>query len=227
MSQFKHGFTMNFKLTDLTHQIIDIMTVYPGDVKPQVITIRNHNIDGYQESLLNISSHTGTHIDCPQHFFKDRESTGSMPVAAFFGRAVKIDVGDVGDLISKEVLQKNEKNLLNTDFVLFYTGYDRLWCSQDYFTGYPVLDAEAVEYLLSFSLKGIGFDTISADRTISENYPVHRAVLGRNMVIIENLTALDSLPECNFYFSCFPLKITNGDGSPVRAIAYIDYIKEV
>jgi arylformamidase len=42
------------------------------------------------------------------------------------------------------------------------------------------------------------------------------------MVIIENLTNLDSLPDSKFEFFCFPLKIENGDGSPVRAVAKIE-----
>ncbi|MBN2610616.1 MAG: cyclase family protein [Bacteroidales bacterium] len=213
---------MNFKLIDLSHQITNSMPVYPGDEEPQIVTIRNHVTDGYQESSLIISSHTGTHIDCPRHFFKDLDNTGSLPLTAFFGRAVKIDVRNQGDLISKNMLEKYEKNLSDTGFVLFHTGYDKYWNSEDYFKDFPVLDTEAVDYLLSFNLKGIGFDAISADSIDSENYPVHQAVLGRNMVIVENLRALENLPVSRFYFSCFPLKIINGDGSPVRAVAYLD-----
>ena len=39
------------------------------------------------------------------------------------------------------------------------------------------------------------------------------------MIIIENLTGLEQLMNKEFWFSCFPLKIEEGDGSPVRACA--------
>jgi kynurenine formamidase len=39
------------------------------------------------------------------------------------------------------------------------------------------------------------------------------------MVIVENLINLDKIPEGVFVFSALPLKIQNGDGSPIRAVA--------
>jgi kynurenine formamidase len=48
---------------------------------------------------------------------------------------------------------------------------------------------------------------------------VHHTLLSAGMVLIENLTGLEKLPESGFYFSCLPLKIQSGDGSPVRAVA--------
>jgi len=42
------------------------------------------------------------------------------------------------------------------------------------------------------------------------------------MVVIENLTSLDALGGRAFLFSCLPLNIVTGDGSPVRAVAQIN-----
>jgi kynurenine formamidase len=58
---------------------------------------------------------------------------------------------------------------------------------------------------------------------------VHRAVLGVGGVIVENLTNLDTLlaaqvtamPDREAIMSVFPLKIAGCDGSPVRAVAWL------
>jgi kynurenine formamidase len=41
------------------------------------------------------------------------------------------------------------------------------------------------------------------------------------MVIVENLRNLSALPETSFLFSCLPLRIDGGDGSPVRAVGLL------
>jgi len=52
--------------------------------------------------------------------------------------------------------------------------------------------------------------------------PNHHILLGKEIVIIENLYNLDKLPDSVFTFQCVPLKIENADGSPVRAFAIIE-----
>jgi kynurenine formamidase len=84
-----------------------------------------------------------------------------------------------------------------------------------------VLHRDAALYLTSFNLKGIGSDTISFDPVDSVELPVHHILLLKGLILIENLVNLTSLPKHNFAFSCFPLKIKNGDGSPVRAVGIV------
>lgn len=42
--------------------------------------------------------------------------------------------------------------------------------------------------------------------------------MDHGLVITENLTCLGELPPEGFIFACLPLKIMDGDGSPVRAV---------
>ena len=85
-----------------------------------------------------------------------------------------------------------------------------------------MLHEDAATYLSSFNLKGIGSDTISFDPVDSWELPVHHILLSKGLILIENLVNLKSLPKHNFAFSCFPLKIKNGDGSPVRAVGIVN-----
>ena len=106
------------------------------------------------------------------------------------------------------------------EFILLQTGWSRHWGRKSYFSGYPVLSPEAAEWLSGFGFKGFGMDTMSVDPMDSERLPVHRAFLERETILIENLTNLAAVPCSPFLFSCFPLKLEEADGSPVRAVAY-------
>jgi kynurenine formamidase len=102
---------------------------------------------------------------------------------------------------------------------LIYTGWSRYWGTDKYFSDYPVLSPESTEWLSRFKLKGIGLDVISADGADSQDFPIHKAFLKNDTVIIENLKNLDLVPIDQFLFSCLPLKLEDADGSPVRAVA--------
>ena len=67
-----------------------------------------------------------------------------------------------------------------------------------------------------------GTDTISPDRVGSVDFPVHRALLGRDILSLENLANLGKVKGLVFTLSCFPLKFEDPDGSPIRAVAIVD-----
>ena len=213
--------SMNFRIFDLTHKISNDMPVFPGDMTPVIHTRFTHDKDGFQELELNLTSHTGTHLDCPLHLYKGNRSLSAIDINNFFGRAIAIDYSGMKEAITLNLIQKYNKEIEKADFLLFYTGYDIWWGSDQYFKNFPVLTEEAAVYLTNFKIKGVGFDTISADRIDSEELPIHRIFLRKDILIIENLKGLKDVLYQKFYFSCFPLKIIDGDGSPVRAVAYL------
>ena len=71
-----------------------------------------------------------------------------------------------------------------------------------------------------FARKGIGIDAISIDPIDSRDLPVHKLLLGAGLIVVENLTGLEVLPQ-SFDFMALPLKIAEADGSPVRAAALL------
>ncbi|MCR1899596.1 cyclase family protein [Irregularibacter muris] len=211
------------KIIDLTHTLYDDMPVFPGDEPPEFYSICTVEEEGFAQKKLIIYSHTGTHIDAPAHMLIQGRSLEEVDVNQFFGKAMVIDCGggkkdriELGDLLNyKDKIQK-------VDFVLFHTGWSKYWGSQSYYEGFPTLTEEAVQWLCSFSVKGIGIDTLSVDELHSQEFSNHYALLKNNIIIIENLTHLGKLPQDNFLFSCLPLKYKNADGSPVRAVAIIN-----
>ena len=141
-----------------------------------------------------------------------------MDISSFHGKALIIEIMKGILEIDKSSLEQFADELGIVEFVLFKTGWNQFWGKQKYFEGFPVLTSETLEYLLTFQLKGIGFDTISADPVESTDYRNHYAIFEKGLIIIENLNFPNDLKESKGEFSCYPLPYEKADGSPVRAV---------
>ena len=209
-------------ILDLTYVISPHMPVYPGTEGPTLSPACTHEKDGFQETLLSMYSHTGTHMDAPAHVFAGRASLDELPASQFVGKATVIRCDDLGEggKITMEHLRKNPA-AEQADFLLFHTGWGQYWGKPEYYGDYPCVTAEVVDFLIQTGKKGVGLDTISLDPIAS--LTLHRQVLSTNKtVIIENLNNLDKLPEGLFTLCALPLRYENADGSPIRAVAILE-----
>lgn len=211
------------KIIDLTHPISSKMPVYPGTEPPLLVNACTIDNQGFAEKKITLYSHTGTHIDAPAHLIKDSKTLNMYPINHFYGKAFLINLEHLENQnIDIKDLKPYQDTIGQVDFLLIHTGWSRYWGTDKYFSGFHVLSIEAAEWLSQFKLKGVGFDTISADKADSKNFPVHKTLLKNDTIIIENLTNFDKLPCKLFSFSCFPLKFEDADGSPVRAVAFLE-----
>jgi kynurenine formamidase len=209
-------------IVDLSHVIASAMPVYPGTPSPVIKTAFCISENGFSEKQITLCSHTGTHIDAPAHMLEGGKTLDQLPIDRYSGRAFVFDAAAIQkSCIDVQDLAPCRKALEVSDFMLLHTGWSRFWSDRKYFKGYPVLTEKAAAWLGGFGLKGIGVDAISADRDDSVDYPVHKLLFGRGMIVIENLTGLKELLNRSFIFFCFPLKIEQAEGSPVRAAALI------
>ena len=68
----------------------------------------------------------------------------------------------------------------------------------------------------------VGIDSPSVDSSqafTDKGYWAHKACRERKVLNVENLANLKEVVNTKFIFSCLPLKIRGGTGSPVRAVA--------
>ncbi|QQS49747.1 MAG: cyclase family protein [Bacteroidota bacterium] len=207
-----------FKIIDLTHILEENMPVYPGTDSPRFISNCTHEKDGFAELLIQMQSHTGTHLDAPAHILPEGKSLSDFDAGFFCGLGLVFPLSHQEEMNSK-TLEKNRELIAQADFILLHTQWDSHWGTPKYFEGFPAPSQKLLLNLLKFNLKGLGIDAISIDPVGSSNLPNHHIWLGSNRVIIENLTNLQQLPNQLFEFFCLPLPIKLGDGSPVRAIA--------
>ena len=210
-------------IIDLTHTISPETFVYPGTPAPAFSSTRTLTENGARETLLQMGSHTGTHMDAPRHILREGSSLDQLPPSQFCGRAAIVDVSGLGEgaVITADFLKAQNSELLNADFVLLYTGWEKKWRTPAFLEErYPVLDEEAARYLVSCGLKGVGTDAISVD-PVGTGLPAHRVLLGAGLVIMENLRLKELTPYPRVRFWALPLKYRNADGAPIRAIAEI------
>jgi arylformamidase len=206
---------------DLTHTIAEGMPAYPGTEPPKIEQANTVEKDGFAEKRISMFSHTGTHLDAPSHMLAIGATLDQLGMDHFVGKACVIDVQGQ-EMIEQSLLLSQTSLVDGCSFVLFHTGWSRFWGQEAYFSDFPVLSLGAARWLAQRGLKGVGFDAISVDPVSSTTFENHYVFFDANMINIENLTGLDALVGKQFLFSCLPLKLKDGDGSPVRAVAILD-----
>jgi kynurenine formamidase len=184
---------------------------------------------------ITMNEHNGTHVDAPAHFVSDAKphahvTIDDVPLTRLIGRGVRIDCRAMkeGDYVSKGFLTDWEmKNgaLTAGDIVAFNFGWSAHWGlrpnGQRYLNDWPGVGMDAAELLIEKSVAAIGVDTLSPDPPAAlSGKPIHPVVLEKQILIIENLTNLEQLPDF-FLFLALPLKIRGGSGSPIRAVAIV------
>lgn len=205
-------------IIDLTHSLKNNITYYPGTLEPVFDKYYTIEKDGYAEVKISMLTHNGTHIDAPCHILPNTKSLDEFSLEKFIGKGLIIDCSKTNS-ITLDLIVSKEKEIKEVDFILFYTGWQQKWNTPYYFDEFPVLTVKATEWLLNYNLKGVGFDTISADKATDMQLPNHHLLLAKEILIIENLTNLDKLISKSFEFNSIPLKIDKTDGSPIRAFA--------
>ncbi len=213
------------RVIDLTHTIKEDMPVYPGTDTPKFVPANSYDKDGFKETLLQMYTHTGTHIDPPAHLFAGRTCLDQFPAEQFIGKALVIDCRDLseGESITMRYIHKYGVKSHKADFLLFNLGWDKRWGTDAYFGDYPCIDDEVLDFIVQKSYKGIGFDVIGLDPISDVNLTRHKKLFQLcDIVNIENLKNLELCGNDLFCFSCFPLKLESSDGSPIRAVAWFE-----
>jgi len=214
------------RLVDLTHPIAPGMPAFPGTPSPSFredFTIAEH---GFREREVTMISHTGTHADAPAHILPGGATFDAYGIDRFAGRAVVVDAAELAGadgLVGAAALATQQPRLQGADFVLLRTGWSRHWGQPAYFSGFPCLAPDGAQWLVDRGVRGFGVDAVSVDPADSTDLPVHKILLGAEVLIVENLAGLDALPAgAGFEFLALPLRLADADGAPVRAVARLD-----
>jgi kynurenine formamidase len=103
--------------------------------------------------------------------------------------------------------------------VLVHTGWDVHWNTELYYENHPYLTEEAAIWLRDNKATLVGIDSHNIDNTAGKSRPVHTTLLGAEILIVEHLCNLGSLPDNDFIFSAVPPKFKGVGTFPVRAFA--------
>ncbi len=207
-------------LYDLSHRIAAGMPVYPGD--PPVRIEDAGAPPPWRVSALAFGSHTGTHVDAPCHFLPDRPGIGAYPLERFIRPGLVVDVAGRGENASLErgALDPVRAAFRPGWFLVLRTGWDRRWGEGAYFR-HPYVSRELADEIVALGASLIAVDALSVDSTVDGGSAAHAALLGADVLIVENLRGLDALALGRPYvFSFAPLALGDLDGAPVRALAW-------
>jgi len=217
------------KILDLTLTISDKIPVFPGSPHPHFIPWEKIKDDSYNMELLFLSTHTGTHIDAPHHFLEKGAKIHEISLEKLVSEAVLIkSKKNGGDSITKIDIQKFEKKhgkIVGFSSVIFYTGWQKNLQKKYYFTKNPGLSVSAAKYLASKKINLVGIDSPSVDLGTATKFTVHQIFAKKGILIVENLANLDKIKSSKFHLVVLPLKLKNATGSPVRAVAFVDYLR--
>lgn len=201
------------KLVDLTHIIEDDMPTYPGDIKTNLFQTNYLSVNEHNNHRLDISMHTGTHIDSPMHLTESNVYISEIPLDSFIAKGTVLDVRNQ-PIIHMKI--EYEKIIKENSIVILYTALDKIYGTPKYYVEHPIIDTDLCKFLIKKNIKMLGMDMPSPDK-----YPfkIHKLLLNNKVYIIENLTNVNKLFELEkFEVIAFPLKI-RADGSMARVVA--------
>jgi kynurenine formamidase len=230
----KAGIAVDYEIIDISQEIYQGMPVFPPHQPTMIFPNISHDESlkkmGFMFATNNLllSEHGPTHTDAPYEYDLKGETIDRLPLEKFFGQAFCVDLKHIGEdsFIGKEdlreALEKAGFKITRGDILLIHTGhFARSYGTDKWLANYTGLSYEAAAYLAKSGIKMIGVDAPSVDKTGDVNYSAHKACREYGMLNTENLCNLDKLIGKKFLYIGFPLRIRNGTGSPVRAVAVV------
>ncbi len=202
---------------DISLMIPDESVLNPGDPPyRRTLKLSLDGGDAYDVSGLEISAHFGTHLDCPSHFNKSGKSLNDYKPGDFILPAVVASFEDKESIKPYELetvsLEPGEALLCKT-----HNSVSGLAASGIYQDDFVYVSAEASQLCVRKQVGLLGIDYASVDRYDNDALHAHRILLGNSIVILEGINLKD-VPPGRYTLVCLPLRIKDGEASPVRAV---------
>jgi len=203
------------RLRDISITLAPSVPEWPGDT-PWSCGWTSTISAGASVNLSSITSspHVGTHADAPMHVRDGWPGSHELPLEAFYGPALVMDVSEMQGELSFDAIEpaiaeyRLERLILKTGCCVASGTFPDEW---------PTLSESCARTLLGLGLKLLGVDAPSVDSRESKSLAVHKMLFSGNAFILENLD-LRRTPPGTYDLIAFPVKIMSADAAPVRAI---------
>jgi len=193
-------------------------------------------------NTIRMGEHTGTHFDAPVHWITGKDlpqnACDTIPASKFVGPACVIDV--TADVQANEDFLLTPARILEWEaahgripagaWVLLRTGWSARTDAASFLNvrddgpHTPGFHADASRLLaVDRNVLGVGVETVGTDAGqaggFDPPFPNHNIMHGAGKFGLASLRNLDQLPVTGAIVIAAPLKIVNGSGSPLRALA--------
>ncbi len=202
------------KYFEISPLISPRLAVFPGDVAFS----RQISLDAKLGQHLTLSSvqttlHLGAHADSTSHYHQAGQGVERRQLEAYLGDCQVIRVGcRAGSRVSPQDI--SDKKIVATRVLIATNSFPNPEKWNDDFMS---LSPELIHHLHGQGVKLVGIDTPSVDPFDSKKLESHQALYTCGMAVLEGLD-LSLVPEGLYTLVALPLRIEDGDASPVRAI---------
>jgi kynurenine formamidase len=215
------------EMVDLSHLIYDGMPKIP--VLPDVHVKLFFSMEkGHPLNVTELAMpcHAGTHVDAPVHIVPNGKSIEQLPLESFVGPGAVISVKKKGgEQVTAADLENSRVPVSRGDILMLHTGWDEKFESAEY-NLHPYLSIDAAEWMVKRGVKLFGIDCITVDlptplRPKGFDFPVHKMLLGNNVLIAENVTNLGKIVGKRTRILALPLRVKGSDAGHARIVAEV------
>jgi kynurenine formamidase len=212
---------MTLRIVDLSLEIYHGAPTFAWDPKCAVIVHNTTESIGYNMTQISMSTHQGTHLDAPFHFLDDGRTVDQLDLHQCIGKAILVDLSykKPKEAIEIKDFEPYADQITEGSKVIYRTDWFMQFPDKHYFTDFPYMTIELAQWLADRKIGLIGMDVPTPNPTDYD--PVHKILLGAEIVIVEGLAHLGDISSDEFFFAAAPLKIRGRDGAPIRAFAMI------
>jgi arylformamidase len=213
-------------LIDLSHTVEHGMITYKGLPAPIICDYLSREASRaryapgteFHIGKIEMVANTGTYLDSPFHRYAQGDDLSQLKLESLANLdCVVIRVTDRrGRAIDRLPV---ETESLRGTALLVHTGWDAHWRTDQFFENHPHLTGELAEQLVAAGVTLVGIDSFNIDSTDDGMRPVHSALLGAGIPIVEHLRGLAAVPERGARFFAVPVKVKGMGTFPVRAFA--------
>lgn len=200
------------RIYDISRPVSSKLAGWPGDTPYRFeMLCRLDAGDSVNLGTLEMSPHTGTHIDAPYHFYDRGRRVGDLPLEIYMGPAAVVGVEGKPRITRADI---HPQGLSAPRLLLRTGGWEDGACFPEKI---PVLAEDVPEWLHAYGVELLGVDLPSVDQIDSKDLPIHHALGKHGIAILEGLD-LRGVPDGLYELIALPLRLEGADGSPVRAI---------
>lgn len=194
--------------------------IYPWQSHAQAANSGNYVGCTCEITEVRLLTSIGTYLDSPYHFYPEKRAIEALNLNQLVLPGIRVDCTSVQK--RQPILPSVLSGLpLAGKAVLFHTGWSRYWGKAEYYE-HPFLARQTAEALRDAGAKMVGVDFLVVDSRQDPSRPVHGTLLKQDILIVENLANLQSLPAQGFTFHAVPAKVAGAASFPVRAYGLID-----
>lgn len=201
-----------YRIVDLSYTVVP-----PGTPSRPFVVQRGRLADNaYKFDVVRTHTHVGTHVEAPAHFYLGGKDPTQLPLEAYFGRGILLDVRDASKA------QRIDGSYLAAEIGGIIRPGDMVICrtSDPSAAQAPCFTPEGALWLRDQKVKMVGIgEDFRLGSTITASRGFHDILMSRDITLVEFLDNLAALQRREFFFMALPFKVAGIDSAPVRAIA--------